>query len=107
LKAAADDVVEQHFYSDDYTEVSGKWDGELEENRRRLAFKHEDCDSKVNAKANCCCTGALEKKHVEELPESKCFGHGFDTGEGARGVALGQAPGALGHMTNTMAEKLL
>ncbi len=83
LKAATDDVIEQHFHGNYDAEVAGKWDGELEKHRGRLAFEDEHCDTIVDAEANCCCANTLEKKRVQELPDSECFCGGFDTGKRA------------------------
>ena len=52
LKAAADDVIQQHFNGNYDAKVAGKRQRKLKEIWRRLTSKYEDGDSKVDAKAH-------------------------------------------------------
>jgi hypothetical protein len=97
LKAATNNVIEQHLNSNYNTKIAGKRDRELEQNRRRLASEHEDGDAKVDAKAHCCSAHALEQEHVEDLANRKGIGHRPDFGEAVcRLTGIRQAP-ACGH----------
>lgn len=88
LKAAADDVIEQHFDCYYDAKVASKWEGELEKGWGRLTAEHEDGHAEVNAEAHRRGAYTLQQQHVQQLAHSKRVSRGSDPGKEADNVLL-------------------